>query len=302
MCVSCGSPVAYDRDARGLVPVAGREICANLDLNGCNWLADPRSDSGFCLSCRLTRTRPADADLAGLADYYIAEAAKRWLVFTLDELGLPVKVSDGFLGLAFDLLSSARSPVTTGYVNGVITFDLAETNDAHRERLRVSMAEPYRTVLGHFRHEIGHYYCELLVLTAGRSEEFRTLFGDETESYSRALAEHYSAGSSGSWPVDKISSYAAMHPLEDFAETFAHFLHITDTLQTAAEFGLPVGLPGADRPDRPFRDVISDDWLPLSRALNQINKSLGKGDLYPFLLSEPVLAKLDFVARVVREA
>jgi hypothetical protein len=215
--------VAYDRDVRELALVQGRVVCANLDLNGCNWLADPSSTSGFCLSCRLTRTRPADADLAGLADYYVAEAAKRWLVFSLDELGLPVKVSDGYLGLAFDLLSSARSVVTTGYLNGVITFDLAETNDAHREQLRVSMAEPYRTVLGHFRHEIGHYYCELLVLTAGRGEEFRELFGDETQSYSRALVDHYSAGPGHSWPVDMISAYAAMHPLEDFAETFAHY-------------------------------------------------------------------------------
>jgi hypothetical protein len=297
--------VAYDRDIRELVLVEGRDVCANLDLNGCNWLADPSSTSGFCFSCRLTRTRPADADLSGLADYYVAEAAKRWLVFSLDELGLPVKVSDGYLGLAFDLLSSAQSAVTTGYFNGVITFDLAETNDAHREQLRLSMAEPYRTVLGHFRHEIGHYYCELLVLTAGRGEEFRALFGDETRSYSGALVEHYSGGPGSRWPVDLISGYAAMHPLEDFAETFAHFLHITDTLQTAAAFGLSVGSARADRParsNRTFADVIAEDWLPLSRALNQINKSLGKGDLYPFLLTEPVIAKLDFVARVVGEA
>ncbi|HET9648828.1 MAG TPA: putative zinc-binding metallopeptidase [Microlunatus sp.] len=304
VCVSCGSAVGYDRDQRSLVLVdrgaaTGRAICANLDLNGCNWLADPASEAGFCLSCRLTRTRPADADLAGLADYYVAESAKRWLVFELDELGLPVVVSDGFTGLAFDLLSSDRSPVTTGYLNGVITFDLAETHDAHRENLRVSMAEPYRTVLGHFRHEIGHYYCELLVLTAGRTDEFRELFGDETRSYADALADHYRAGPGGDWPTDMISSYAAMHPLEDFAETFAHFLHITDTLQTASEFGVTVGPTG---PDRPFATVVAEDWLPLSRALNQINKSLGKGELYPFVLTDPVIAKLDFVSRVVRAA
>ncbi len=299
VCVSCGSAVAYDRDAGTIALAEGRDMCANLDLNGCNWLADPASDSGFCLSCRLTRTRPADADLAGLADYYVAEEAKRWLVFSLDELGLPVVVSDGFTGLAFDLLSSARTPVTTGYLNGVITFDLAETQDAHREQLRVSMAEPYRTVLGHFRHEIGHYYCELLVLTAGRGEEFRALFGDETRSYAEALDEHYSDGPGSSWPADMISGYAAMHPLEDFAETFAHFLHITDTLQTAAEFGLGAG---AVDPGRPFAEVIAQQWLPLSAALNQINKSLGKGELYPFLLTQPVIDKLDFVSRVVRGA
>jgi hypothetical protein len=297
VCVHCTAAVGYDRDRQDLVLTEDRTICLNLDLNGCNWLADPDSDTGYCLSCRLTRTRPADADLSGLADYYVAEEAKRWLVFELDDLGLPVTVSDGYQGLAFDLLSSARAPVTTGYLNGVITFDLAETHDAHREQLRVSMAEPYRTVLGHFRHEIGHYYCELLVLSAGRSEEFRDLFGDETRSYSDALAEHYAGAPGGAWPEDMISAYAAMHPLEDFAETFAHYLHIVDTLQTAAEYGIVAGPVGADRP---FSEVIGQNWLPLSRALNQINKSLGKGDLYPFLLTPPVIDKLDFVSRVVR--
>jgi hypothetical protein len=155
----------------------------------------------------LTRTRPADADTVGLAQYWVAEAAKRRLIFGLDELELPIKISNGSGGLAFDLLSSTHGKIITGYQDGLITLDLAESNDAHREALRESMDEPYRTVLGHFRHEIGHYYCELLALTNGRRDEFRKLFGDETTSYEEALRRHYAGGAGQN---GKIISLARM--------------------------------------------------------------------------------------------
>jgi hypothetical protein len=300
ICVTCGTAVGYSRTERTMVAVGGSAVCANLNLNGCNWVLDRGEPPPLCFSCRLTRTRPADADLAGLADYHVAESAKRRLVAGLDALELPVMVSDGYLGLAFDLLSSARAPVTTGYHNGVITFDLAETQDAHREQLRVSMAEPYRTVLGHFRHEIGHYYCELLALTTDRRDEFRRLFGDETVSYAQALSSHYAQGFAAEWADDFISAYATMHPLEDFAEVFAHFLHITDTLETAVATGL-LPDPESSRPAAsvPFDQVIVETWLPLSIALNQINKSMGRDELYPFVLSEVVIGKLSFVASLM---
>ena len=163
VCVTCGSAVGYSREHGTVIAVSeDHPICANLNRCGCNWIADPTSTLGLCFSCRLTRTRPADADTVGLAQYWIAEAAKRRLIFGLDELELSIKISDGSGGLAFDLLSSTHGKIITGYQNGLITLDLAESNDAHREALRESMDEPYRTVLGHFRHEIGHYYCELL--------------------------------------------------------------------------------------------------------------------------------------------
>ena len=52
-----------------------------------------------------------------------AEAAKRRLLFQLAELALPVtgRDADPQAGLAFDLLSSRSSPVTTGHASGVIT-------------------------------------------------------------------------------------------------------------------------------------------------------------------------------------
>jgi hypothetical protein len=204
----------------------------------------------------------------------------------------------------------------TGHQNGLITLDLAESNDAHREALRESMDEPYRTVLGHFRHEIGHYYCELLALTPDRREEFRALFGDETTSYEEALQRHYSGGAGRDWQDRFISAYATMHPLEDFAEVFAHFLHIADTLQTAAEFGLmsleqgsnASSLQGISAKPRigllqtPMAEVIARIWLPLTKGLNQINRSMGKSDLYPFVLSGQVIAKLGFVGDLVSHA
>jgi hypothetical protein len=318
VCVTCGSAVGYSREQSTIVAVReDQPICANLNRCGCNWISDPTSTLGLCFSCRLTRTRPADSDIVGLSQYWIAEAAKRRLIFGLDELELPIKISDGSSGLAFDLLSSTHGKIITGYQNGLVTLDLAESNDAHREALRESMDEPYRTVLGHFRHEIGHYYCELLALTTDRREEFQKLFGDETISYDEALQRHYAGGGGHDWQDRFISAYATMHPLEDFAEVFGHFLHIADTLQTAAEFRLlPQQEQHSDAPstweiskkprvallERPMADLIAQTWLPLTKGLNQINRSMGKADLYPFVLAQPVIAKLAFVADLVANA
>ena len=300
MCVTCGTAVGYSREQGTMAAVrADRPICANLNRCGCNWIADPASVFGLCFSCTLTRTRPADGDMVGLGQYWIAESAKRRLIFGLDELQLPIKVSDGSVGLAFDLLSSSHGKIITGYQNGIITLDLAESNDAHRETLRASMDEPYRTVLGHFRHEIGHYYCELLALGPDRREEFRALFGDESTSYEDALQRHYSTGSGQNWQNRFISAYATMHPLEDFAEVFGHFLHIADTLQTAQEFGLIADQQRVDPLETPMAELIARTWLPLTKALNQINRSLGRPDLYPFVLAQPVIVKLAFVADLV---
>jgi hypothetical protein len=303
VCVACGSAVGYSREQGTMVAVnADRPICANLNRCGCNWIADPASAFGLCFSCTLTRTRPADADTVGIAQYWVAEAAKRRLIFSLDELRLPIKISDGTNGLAFDLLSSSQGKIITGHQNGIITLDLAESKDSYREALRESMDEPYRTVLGHFRHEIGHYYCDELALTADRREEFRALFGDETTSYDDALQRHYSTGAGHDWQDNFISAYATMHPLEDFAEVFGHFLHIADTLQTAEEFGLVSDEPVVSPLEAPMAEVIALTWLPLTRGLNQINRSMGRPDLYPFVLAAPVITKLAFVADLVAKA
>jgi hypothetical protein len=307
-CVSCGSRLGFSREERAIVPVddQGRYVdadgdawfvCRNLSLSGCTWLT--RVEGGQCSSCALTRTRPNDEDARGLANFPVAERAKRHVVFELDGLGFPVvsKHEDTDDGLAFDLLSSVAENVVIGHANGVVTIDLAESEDAHRERVKEQLGEPYRTMLGHFRHEIGHYY-EWQLVKGDRREEYRTLFGDERADYQGEIDRHYAEGPPAGWESSYISAYATMHPFEDFAETWAHYLHICDTIETAAEYGLTT--VGTLSSFQHFHDVVVGIWMPLSVALNMINRSMGHGDLYPFVIPAPVVDKLEFVAQLAR--
>ena len=299
-CLRCGSPLAFDPERRELVALdadAPRSRCANAGLVGCNWLAP--APGALCESCALTRTRPSDTDAEGLGDFARAEHAKRRLLFDLGEHGLPVegwREREG--GLAFELLSSSAEAVTTGHAQGVITLDLAEADAAHRETMREQLGEPYRTVLGHFRHEIGHYYWPLLVESdPGLLADYRARFGDEREDYGAALERHYAQGPPPDWAARHVSAYAASHPWEDWAETWAHFLHITDALQTAA-YGLRTPLAAPDARHADIAEALRD-WLPLAIAMNQMNRSMGREDLYPFVITAPVAEKLAFVQRAV---
>ncbi len=312
-CLNCSSEIAFDLDRRRMRTVGpsgdGRR-CPNEELAGCNWLAGP--DGGLCVSCALTRTRPHDDDEHGLGGFAAAERAKRRLLFELFDMGLPVEGwSERNGGLAFDLLSSDNEQVGTGHADGVITLDLAETDPAHRERLRVKLGEPYRTVLGHFRHEIGHYYQPILVPPGSPQESrCRELFGDERAGYQEALEHYYESGPRPGWERDHVSAYATMHPWEDWAETFAHYLHVRDTLQTAASWGVRVDGPSVvtadlapleSEPRAVGGDVgeMLEAWIPLTYALNAINRSMGALDLYPFVLGPAVERKLEFVGGLI---
>ncbi|HEX3830901.1 MAG TPA: putative zinc-binding metallopeptidase [Solirubrobacteraceae bacterium] len=305
-CLYCFTPQGFVPERLALVSLEGEAAelhrCANQTLAACNWMV-PRVDE-LCRSCALTRTRPNDADRVGLAEFARAEAAKRRAIFQLLDLGLP-GVEPG--RLAFDLLSSEQQPVTTGHADGLITIDLAESDDARREQRRSELDEPYRTMLGHMRHELGHYLQPLIV---GGDDEWaacRALFGDERQDYGAALERHYEQRTPDDWPQRFVSAYATMHPWEDWAETFAHYLHIRDTLQTAAEYGVIVSGPRAVTTDRSLKatpqhaagergfDEVLENWLPLTYALNAVNRSMGLDDLYPFTLAEPVIEKLRFV-------
>ena len=314
-CLNCATELVYDpseRDIAALGPDGQR--CANEDIAACNWRAPAAGE--LCAACALTRTRPADEDHDGLEALAAAEAAKRRLLFELAELELPVESwRDRAGGLAFDLLSSDREPVTTGHADGVITLDLAEGDPASRELRRAELGEPYRTVLGHLRHEIGHYYQPILAPEGTPARDVcRARFGDDRAGYQEAMDRHYREGPPAGWPANFVSAYATMHAWEDWAETFAHYLHIRDALQTAAAYGLRV-----DGPDIPTTDVaplhadpddadegdagaqeLLDAWLPLTYALNAMNRSMGSSDLYPFVISPPVAGKLALVHRLVR--
>jgi hypothetical protein len=314
VCLRCSTPQRFDSDRLSLVALedgAQWIDCANRQLAGCNWLADRQG--ALCRSCRLTRTRPSTADTTGLEAFAVAERAKRRVLVQLMELGLP-GIREG--SLAFDLLSSAERPVTTGHADGVITIDLAESDDARREARRAQLGEPYRTMLGHLRHELGHYMEPLLIVGDEVSVACRRLFGDDRVDYGEALERHYLEGPPADWQDRYVSAYATMHPWEDWAETFAHYLHITDTLETAGEFGVVVegpravaddslaAVPTANPGEHDFATILKS-WLPLTYALNAINRSMGRDDLYPFALAPAVVKKLSFVhERVldVREA
>ncbi|BBY29629.1 zinc-binding metallopeptidase family protein [Mycolicibacterium sediminis] len=318
VCLNCGSALGFSLSDRALLVIAPGEesehagavdaseyrLCANLHAAKCNWLVKKGPVAQLCASCALTRTRPNDNDPKAMAAFANAERAKRRMIFELTELNLPIvgRDEDPDFGLAFDLLSSETEKVFTGHANGVVTLDLAEGDDVHREQLRIAMAEPYRTLLGHFRHEIGHYYFYRLISSSAEySATFRQLFGDPDLDYQEALDRHYSEGAPPGWPKDYVSSYATMHPAEDWAETFAHYLHIRDTLDTSASFGFaPAGATFDRRVLGPSGfDTIIEMWLPLSWALNMVNRSMGRDDLYPFVLPAAVLEKMRFIHTVI---
>jgi hypothetical protein len=320
VCLNCGSALGFSLSDMALLVIAPAEksdhggavdsneyqLCANLHLAECNWLVEKSPVARLCASCALTRTRPNDADIKALAAFAAAEKAKRRLIVELVELKLPIvgRDEDPEFGLAFDLLSSETEKVFTGHHNGVITLDLAEGDDVHREQLRVAMAEPYRTLLGHFRHEIGHYYFYRLVQPSGPyAQRFRELYGDPDADYQAALDRHYDEGAPAGWEDNFVSTYATMHAAEDWAETFAHYLHIRDTLDTAAAFSFaPAAATFERRVLGPSGfDAIIDMWLPLSWALNMINRSMGREDLYPFVLPPAVLDKMRFIHTIIDE-
>ena len=308
VCSVCQTATGYSRLEGDMVPMLNGTYldtggahwfpCRNRELSGCNWLVTYEGEQ--CFSCGLTRTRPPNADLEGLALYPVAEGAKRHLVAELDRIGLPIvtRAEDPDKGLCFDMLSSVSEKIVMGHNRGVVTIDLAEGDDVIRVKMQREFGEPFRTMLGHFRHEIGHYYEMLLVRGDDLVSRTRELFGDETIAYQEAIERHYKHGAPPGWENRCISSYATMHPFEDFAETFAHFLHIRDAVDTANNFGLV----GADDDTVQFGDLVRKTWIPLSTALNQINRSMGRRPLYPFRLPDRVIEKLEFVAKLAADA
>ena len=329
-CANCHTPLGFHLPSKSMLPlvdgvanVEGQRWirCTQSVTLDCNWLA-PEEQTDFgrgrCLAGSLIRREPAADDTLAREKLVPTSAALRRLVYQLDDIGLPIEPfwrRDG--GLAFDLLSSYTSgeKVIIGHANGVITIDLVESLDDYRESLRIRLGEPYRTMLGHFRHEVGHYYQNILVETGSGAAEYltecRALFGDETVSYSDAIARHYEFGAPADWQDDFISEYATMHPWEDFAECFAHYLHITDTIDTCREAGMVLHanrvrfsaphdvVPLDSYADVPVERLLSD-WRYVSLLLNRANTAMGKSPLYPFEISPAVVAKLGFVHRVIR--
>jgi len=327
---------ASDGQWRALAPEAAGRLyrqCENYAVHQvCNWMEPAASGEAFCLACRFNRVIPNLTRPENLARWAHIEAGKRRLIFELRSLGLPLpnQRDDPDRGLAFAFLSSLDAPpdglpTTTGHHQGLITINVDEADPALRERTRLDLDERYRTLIGHFRHEIGHFYWDLLIRdnwpaagggAAGtdgpsRLEACRARFGDDQNDYGESVAAYYRNGPPPDWQERHISAYASAHPWEDWAETFAHYLHIVDTLETATGFGvqterwLPDGqvqraAPAADLWHQASFAPILEQWVALTFALNSLNRSMGIADLYPFVISPVVADKLGFVHEIVQ--
>lgn len=304
-CVKCGTQLAYDAIAQIMRPAGnGIALCANATGAACNWMAISAKPGSFCMACQHNHFVP-DARMAGNRDRWReVELAKRMLIYALMRWSLPhpTRSEDPRKGLAFDFLADAQgpngvTPVLTGHENGLITINIAESDDAIRVANRTAMDEPYRTLVGHMRHEIGHYYWTLLVEGSGQIDRYRTLFGDERADYATALQNHYNNGAPEGWRQSHISAYATSHPWEDFAETWAHWMHICDGVETAAAYGMTLDGTAVMQDAYGAQDVrpVIDAWVPVTVALNNMNRAMGQPDLYPFVLNTPVLEKLQFI-------
>lgn len=285
-------------------------LCSNYTThNVCNWAIRSDDPNALCMSCRLTQFIPDINALGNKVAWYKLETAKRRVVYSLVEHGLPVrnKTEDPADGLSFvfkaDVPGGPR--VLTGHEAGVITVNIDEADDVEREKRRLCMHEPYRTLLGHFRHEVGHYYWDRLIKNSDKLEAFRRVFGDERADYAAALKEHYDKGPRVNWNERFVSGYASVHPWEDWAETWAHYLHMTDALETAAACGLSLHPDRKEEPvleKQPMKpaaqqafDEIINNWFPLTYVLNSLNRGMGLADAYPFVLSPAAVDKLRLV-------
>ncbi|MBB3950659.1 zinc-binding metallopeptidase family protein [Aureimonas jatrophae] len=331
-CERCGHTLGYeprgnrmlalevDGDAFVSVERGGQRAdrwryCDNHRYGVCNWLIPAESADLLCLADRHNLMVPDLSDPANQALWGKMEAAKHRMFYTLLRLKLPLWTrAEHPEGLGFKFLAddpAAGVKVMTGHDEGIVTVALAEADDVERETRRNAMGEPYRTLLGHFRHEVGHWYWDMLVRDGGALDACRAIFGDDRIDYGQALQAHYANGPKPGWQEEYVSSYAGSHPWEDFAETWAHYLHIVDTLEVGGSYGMTIH-PRLDRDgilttELDFKvydaattiEEIADAWLALSQALNSMNRAMGLSDLYPFVLSRTVIRKLGFIHDLV---
>lgn len=331
-CVNCQSPLGYvpERDqVFSTAPGHGRwhdgatvyAACANREVIGCNWLVEDGQGGEHCASCRHTLVIPDLSSDDNRNHWAALEEAKRRLFYSIEKfrLGVGDIVNQPDTALRFEFKADLRLPgggtrrVLTGHEQGLITINVAEADDPTREKHRKAMGEPYRTLIGHFRHEVGHYYWDRLVFNTPKLEPFRTLFGDEREDYGEALRRHYEQGAPPGWETTHVSAYACAHSWEDFAETWAHYVHIVDGLETAGCYGLDGhgSDAGRHRSSGGWSDAgpyvaaefkpLIDAWVPLTVAMNAMNRSIGLGDFYPFVLSDTIFAKLEFIHRLIHD-
>jgi hypothetical protein len=315
--------------------------CDNhADYQACNGMVNmdtfvrlPNNDEVLCFACRFNEIIPNLSIVEHIPLWRKMEIAKRRAIYTLKALALPLEnpLQNPQSGLSFDFIADAKvddhfstkfedqEAVYTGHNNGHITINIAEANDVARSSAKLAMGEKYRTLLGHFRHELGHYYFEKLILVSPEKHELcKKYFGDDDLDYSEALKKHYESGAPENWNDDFISEYATMHPYEDWAETWAHYMHIMDTLETAKNFNITGSLNNKIVDNENVEELtlpqhsyffssqtsintILDTWMDFAIILNSLNRSMGMGDAYPFVLTQAIRTKLSFIHHAIHD-
>jgi hypothetical protein len=329
VCENCGNNLGFLEKGFSMISKSQSEsfnvgglrygYCQNFKHNVCNWLVESTSTEKMCTACEMNRTIPDLRVFGNIEKWRQIEIAKHRLIYGLLKLGLTIvnRKQDSKSGLCFDFKGKKIGPqgsksIKTGHFQGIITLDINEADPVHREYMKVEMDEQYRTLLGHFRHEIGHYYWQILVQQNNNTlQEFRSLFGDEQKDYNTSLKNYYRLGAPTNWNSNYISEYASSHPWEDWAETWAHYLHLIDTLETAFSYGLAINPrlynSNSSSMSADFDPYIEQDfnriieaYVPLSSAVNSINRSMGLADLYPFTFNTPVMNKFRFIHRLIK--
>lgn len=315
-CNQCGSLLGFDPESLTLIAIEALAEDRALSKSGhifrrcehhrhemqCNWLLPDDASQSQCISCRMTRIIPDQRLPRNVRRWSVLESAKRRMLYGVLNLRLPIEASH-VASLRFRFLEDQSSNpdvpeqhVLSGHLNGVITLNAAEADSSYREATREAMNEPYRTLIGHFRHEIGHYYWDRLIANQAAYADFRHYFGDETLDYRAALDHYYQHGPQADWQSSFISAYASAHPLEDWAETWAHYLLMHETLQTAVAFNMIT----AAEDELDFQAWLAE-WSQLVVVLNALNRSIGNADAYPFVISEPAQRKLHLVHQLIHQ-
>ena len=293
-----GAPVAYDPQARAFLSMP--PFCANRDRIGCNWIAP--KEGAFCRSCAMTALAPDPGIANAIPNWAQTEAAKRWV---LDNLGRWhwFRPEDPGARPVFHMLAEGSTPVSMGHIEGVVTISVAEVDPVLRTTRREALKEPYRTMLGHMRHEIAHMLWWRLSLREDFLDAFRAEFGDERIAYTAALEYYFKNGPPADWRQYYLTSYASAHPHEDWAETAAHLLHLTDIADSFVATGMSapqIPDPGWDPYSEPDAERLIRVAAALTIGVNHVNRSMGLSDLYPFVLSNHARRKLAFVHEWLR--
>lgn len=325
-CENCGHISGFraeDRkmltfDATGKKLISDREgieykFCKNKEYEVCNWVLEKDSLEEFCSACQLNRTIPKLSDSDNFENWTHLEIAKHRLVYQLQKIGLPLpnKMDHDEIGLCFDFVARQNNPkLMTGHASGIITILISEADSVLREKIRKQLKEPYRTLVGHLRHEVGHYFWDRLIRDNPVAlQECRAVFGDESQNYGKALQEYYKTETQKDWQKYFISEYATSHPWEDWAETWAHYLHIMDMVETGYFFRISVKPAVKSKILKtsvsfdPYKitnfDTIIQTCVPLSFAVNSMNRAMGIPDIYPFVISPAIIEKLRFIHRLL---